>query len=183
MSVPNSADAWQTPQIREAMAKLEEAEVSLDRKIVEAKQVGQQVPQTGLSKQDIEQIEEHARSKGAPKELRELQARIDKGDLSWSDIAAGRFLDDPQVQSALAGGVEGMRQAYTMIQEGHDLDEIIDPGGPPVPIDTTPAQDDAQEDQESPTTQAADEAPKAPQRKDEPPPDEDEDYYGGSIMR
>lgn len=127
-------DRWATPRIREAMAKLEEAEVGLDQQIADAKQLQRQIPSSGLSQQDIEQIEQHARGKDAPKELRELQARIDRGELSWGNIAAGEALDDPQVRKALAGGVAGMRQAYAMIQEGHDLDDIIDAGGPPVQI-------------------------------------------------
>jgi hypothetical protein len=125
-------DSLQTPQIQEALARLEEAEVNLDRAIVAAKQVEQQVPKTRLSEEDIRLIEEHAHSGDAPRELRELQERIDNGELSWEDIANGRHLDDPQVQGALSTGVDGMHQAYTAIVEGQDLDEIIE-GGPPAP--------------------------------------------------
>lgn len=128
MSTP---DAFMTPQIREALAKLEEAEVNLDTAIVAAKQVEQQTPKTRLSEEDIQQIEEHARGTDAPRELRELQERIDAGELSWEDIAQGRHMDDPRVQGALSTGVEGMHQAYTAIQEGQSLDEIIE-AGPPV---------------------------------------------------
>ncbi|MBK1786884.1 hypothetical protein [Prauserella cavernicola] len=155
-------DWWQTPQIREAMAKLEEAEVGLDQTIADAKQMERQLPQTGLSQQDVEQIEAHARSKDAPRELRELQERVDRGDLSWNDIAAGRFMDDPQVRSALENGVEGMRQAYSMIQEGHELDDIIEPGGPPIATDAPPREP-------------------RPSRPGGDP--EDDDYFGGSIMK
>lgn len=169
MTDPN---AWQTPQLREAMARLEEAEVGLDQTIANAKEMSRQLPASGLSPEDVQQIEEHARSKDAPRELRELQERIDRGDLSWNDIAAGRFLDDPQVRGALEGGVEGMRQAYTMIQEGHDLDEIIDPSGPSF--------------SEGPSTSTPSAPPSPPPRPrpsrggDDP---DDDDYFGGSIMR
>ncbi len=125
-------DSFMTPQIQEALAKLEEAEVNLDHAIVAAKQVEQQTPKTRLSEEDIRLIEEHARSADAPRELRELQERIDAGDLSWEDIAQGRHLDDPRVQGALSTGVEGMQQAYTAIEEGQPLDEIIE-AGPPAP--------------------------------------------------
>lgn len=129
MSTP---DAWRTPQMQEALAQLEEAEVNLDRAIVNAKQVEQQVPKSQLSQEDIRLIEEHARSGEAPRQLRELQERIDRGDLSWQDIASGRHLNDPEVRAALDPGVTGMRQAYAAIQEGQELDEIIE-GGPPSP--------------------------------------------------
>jgi hypothetical protein len=128
MTTPGS---WQSPHITEALARLEEAEVALDHAIVAAKQVEQETPKTRLSEEDIALIEEHARSAEAPRELRELQERIDNGDLSWEDIASGRHLNDPEVQAALSPGVEGMQQAYTAIQEGQDLDEIIEAGPPP----------------------------------------------------
>jgi hypothetical protein len=121
--------------MQEALAQLEEAEVNLDRAVLNAKQVEQQVPKTQLSQEDIRRIEEHARSNEAPRQLRELQERIDRGDLSWQDIASGHHLDDPKVRAALDPGVTGMRQAYAAIQEGQELDEIIE-SGPPSPPPT-----------------------------------------------
>jgi hypothetical protein len=159
-------DLSRDPRIAAAMAQLEQAELGLDRSISNAKQLEAKLPKSGLSQQDIEQITEHARSKDAPKELRELQARIDKGDLSWNDIAAGRFLDDPQVRKALEGGVEGMRQAYLMIQEGHALDDIIEPGGPSSSI----------------TSKSDAASPSTPQSTGEES-DLDDDYFGGSMLR
>lgn len=125
-------DAWRTPQMQEALARLEEAEVALDRAVVNAKQLEQQIPKTRLSEENIRLIEEHARSGAAPRQLRELQDRIDRGELSWEDIASGRLMDDPSVRAALDPGVTGMRQAYAAIQEGQELDEIIG-SGPPSP--------------------------------------------------
>jgi hypothetical protein len=144
MTVPG----WgQTPDISEALAKLEDAELALDRAILAAKQVEQQVPKTQLSEEDIRQIEEHARGADAPRELRELQRRIDAGELSWEDIASGRHQDDPTVQAALSPAVDGMHQAYTMIQEGQDLDEIIE--SPPA-VRQTDARDDTDDDDDDP---------------------------------
>jgi hypothetical protein len=136
-----------SPDIGEALAKLEDAELALDRAILDAKQVEQQVPKTQLSEEDIQQIEEHARSAEAPRELRELQQRIDAGELSWQDIASGHHQGDPSVQAALSPGVDGMRQAYTMIQEGQDLDEII---ASPPPVRQTDARDDTGDDDDDP---------------------------------
>ncbi|OQO90003.1 hypothetical protein B1813_19435 [Saccharomonospora piscinae] len=141
-----STDPTNNPRIAEAMAKLEQAEAGLDRSISQARRLQSRMPKSGLSREDIEQIAQHARSKDAPKELRELQARIDSGEVSWNDIAEGRFLDDPQVRRALEGGVEGMRQAYVMINEGHELDEIIEPGGPPSTPDRPADRDDRDDD-------------------------------------
>lgn len=155
-----TADSWQTPEIREALARLEDAEVGLDRAIVAAKQVSRQIPASRLSEEDIRQIEEYARGGEAPRALRELQRRIDDGDLSWEDIAGGRHLDDPQVRAALATGVGGMRRAYTAIQEGEDVDDIIETG------DTAPPPPSSDDD---------DEGGYESQRRREP--DDDEDSY------
>lgn len=156
-------DPWRSnPVVAEGLAKLERAEVELDQKVLEAKQMQRQMPRGGLSQEDIQQIEEHARSKDAPKELRELQKRVDRGDLSWRDIGEGRFLDDPGVRAALSGSVEGMRQAYTMIEEGQDIDDIVDLGGPPAPVSPS----DSEEDTE-------------PRRRDGDFPDDE--YFGRSI--
>src|SRR5690242_4950383 len=126
-------DPRQDPRIRDAHARLEDAEVGLDQAIVAAKQVEREVPKTNLSEEDIELIEEHARSAAAPRELRELQQRIDDGELSWNDIATGRHMSDPEVQAALNPGVAGLQQAYSAIQEGQELDEIVSNGPPPPP--------------------------------------------------
>ncbi|GAA2992124.1 hypothetical protein [Actinokineospora diospyrosa] len=120
------------PRIAEALAQLEAAEVGLDEAIVAAKEVERTVPVTTLSEEDLRLLEAHARGDDAPRSLRELQERIDEGELSWTDLSEGRHLDDPAVQSALDPGVKGMRQAYTAIEEGQPLDEIIE-AGPPVP--------------------------------------------------
>ncbi|MGH3517149.1 MAG: hypothetical protein ACRDQ7_06960 [Haloechinothrix sp.] len=125
----------------------------LDRAIAQAKTVERQVPKTSLSERDIQQIEEHAKSKDAPKALRELQKRIDDGELSWEDIGRGGHLDDPKVRAALATGVEGMKSAYTLIKEGQDLDDIVDAGAP----SPSPSSERAEDDRD------------------------DDDYFGGSI--
>ncbi|OZM70880.1 hypothetical protein CFN78_23365 [Amycolatopsis antarctica] len=124
----NSPDSWKTPQIREAEAKLDGAMADLDRRIAKADQVRQSVPATKLSADEIRQIQEFARGKDAPRELRELQRRIDNDELSWSDIADGRHLDDPAVRAALSTSTPGMQRAYTLIQEGEHLDDIVESG-------------------------------------------------------
>lgn len=149
-------DPRQNPLIQEALAKLAEAEAGLDQAIAEAKTVERQVPKTSLSPEDIQKIEEFAHSKDAPKELRELQKRVDEGELTWGQIGSGEHLDDPKVRAALSTGVEGMKAAYTLIQEGQDLDDIVEAGSPAPP---TPAPDDAADDRD------------------------DDEYYGGTVFR
>ncbi|WP_018681711.1 hypothetical protein [Actinokineospora enzanensis] len=131
-------DLSRDPRIAEALADLEAAEVGLDEAIVAAQQVERTVPATSLSQEDLALLEQHARADSAPPALRALQERIDRGELTWSDLAAGRHMDDPEVQSALAPGVRGMRQAYAAIEDGQSLDDIIDEGPPPPPRAPTP---------------------------------------------
>lgn len=84
----------------------------------------------GLSEQDLAEIERFAKSPGAPKELKDLQRRVDSGEMSWADVAAGRALNDEGVQKALAVGVPDLQRAYRAIEEGQDIDDIIASGNP-----------------------------------------------------
>ncbi len=86
----------------------------------------------GVTEQDLAAIERYARSGNAPKEFKELQQRIDSGEFSWQDVAAGRVMDEG-VQKALATGVPDLQRAYTAIQEGQDIDDIIESGNPSRP--------------------------------------------------
>lgn len=96
-----------------------------------ARQAGQvQLRSRGMSEQDLAEVERFARSANAPKEYKDLQRRVDSGELSWQDVAAGRALNDEGVQKALAAGVPDLQRAYQAIQEGQDMDDIIESGQP-----------------------------------------------------
>lgn len=81
-----------------------------------------------LSPADIAEIEKFARSKDAPNALKDLQRKVDSGDLSWRDIASGRAVNDPEVQRAMQTSMPSLKRAYTAIKEGQDLDEIVAAG-------------------------------------------------------
>ncbi len=84
----------------------------------------------GLSEQDLAEIERFAKTPGAPKELKDLQRRVESGEMSWADVAAGRAVNDEGVQKALAVGVPDLQRAYRAIEEGQDIDDIIASGNP-----------------------------------------------------
>ncbi|MCR3746852.1 hypothetical protein [Lentzea californiensis] len=84
----------------------------------------------GLSEQDLREIERFAKSPGAPKELKDLQRRVDAGEMTWADVASGRAVHDEGVQKALAVGVPDLQRAYQAIEEGQDIDDIITSGNP-----------------------------------------------------
>jgi hypothetical protein len=121
-------DPMQNPEIRAAMAQLEAAEAGLNEAIAQAEVVEQRTNRPGLSDRDIERIEEYARSSDAPKAMRDLQQKVDDGDLTWRDIASPRHFNDAEVREAFSSSATEMGRAYAMIQEGLEIDDIIDAG-------------------------------------------------------
>ncbi|OLR90720.1 hypothetical protein [Actinokineospora bangkokensis] len=124
-------DDWKTLRIRAAEAELDLALATLDTTIAEADARVAALPETTVTDRDIEQIAAHHRAPGATPAERALQARIDAGELSWRDILSGRSAAEPGVREALEAGVPQLRQAYTLLQEGHPLTEVIAAGIPP----------------------------------------------------
>lgn len=129
-------------------ARLQTLIADFDATTERAEQTGREVAQfqprsRGVTEQDLAEIERYARSGNAPKEFKDLQQRIDSGEFSWKDIAAGRVMDDG-VQKALATGVPDLQRAYTAIQEGQDIDDIIESGNPAAR--PRPRRDDDDED-------------------------------------
>lgn len=100
----------------------------------------------GLSEQDLAEIERFAKSPGAPKELKDLQQRVDAGEMSWADVASGRAVNDEGVQKALAVGVPDLQRAYRAIEEGQDIDDIIASGNPAAQPPARSRRDDDDED-------------------------------------
>lgn len=81
-----------------------------------------------LSPADIKEIEKFARSNAAPNALKDLQRKVDSGEMSWRDIASGKAVNDPDVQRAMRGSMPSLKRAYTAIKEGQNLDEIVAAG-------------------------------------------------------
>jgi hypothetical protein len=99
------ADAWRNPRVRHALARVEQADADLEAAVHRSRQVEQDVRESPRFPQRLRDVEDYARSRAAPRALRDLQQRIDNGELSWHGIAAGNHLDDPQVRAALAAGI------------------------------------------------------------------------------
>jgi len=91
------ADVW---QIRVARAEAE-----LEAAVRRSRQAEQRVRDDPRFGQTLRDIEDYARSRAAPRVLRDLQRRIDRGELSWRAIAAGEHLDDPHLRAVLAAGI------------------------------------------------------------------------------
>ncbi|SDH67671.1 hypothetical protein SAMN05192558_113210 [Actinokineospora alba] len=121
-------DDWKSVRLREAEASLDVALATLDATLASVEKQFADKPQDGLSDEDIKAISEHARGADAPQALRDLQARIDAGELTWRDITSGRAAGEPGVREALESGLPQLRQAYALLEEGHSVDEVIEAG-------------------------------------------------------
>lgn len=123
-------------RLDELVAEVDARLAGVDEAVSEANRL--RTRSSGLSEQDLAAIERHAESPRAPRQLKELVARIKEGELSWDDIASGRALDDEGVQAAMAASLPDLARAHQEIREGHDPEEIIgtddrdDEGGGPV---------------------------------------------------
>ncbi|WP_188989830.1 hypothetical protein [Saccharopolyspora thermophila] len=148
------------PQLRELVEQLDAALDGANRIADEASRLAEQFREkpSELSDEELAEVEQFARGDQAAPELRELQRRIDAGELTWQDIRSGQALDDPGVVQALSAGLPDAQAAYTMLREGHDVDAVI----------AARADDAPREDQPSP-------------RATEPDWD-DSDGYGGGWM-
>lgn len=125
-------------------ALIDDADTKMAGAVQTAQQAAQYQPRSrGVSEQDLAAIERYARSGNAPREFKDLQQRIDSGEFSWKDIAAGRVMDEG-VQKALATGVPDLQRAYTAIQEGQDIEDVIASGNPVA--QRPPRRDDDDED-------------------------------------
>ena len=113
-------------RLQALMAEVDSKVENVDKVATAASRI--QPRSKGMSEQDFAEFERFAKSAKAPKELKDLQQRVERGDFSWQDVAAGR-VDDPSVQQGLAAGIPDLRRAYTAIQEGEDVDDIISAGG------------------------------------------------------
>ena len=125
-------------------ALIDDTDAKMAGAVQTAQQAAQYQPRSrGVSEQDLAAIERYARSGNAPREFKDLQQRIDSGEFSWKDIAAGRVMDEG-VQKALATGVPDLQRAYTAIQEGQDIEDVIASGNPVA--QRPPRRDDDDED-------------------------------------
>ena len=116
-----------------ARQQLQAWQQDLDARGARLEQVAQQAARVqtrggDLSPADIAEIEKFARSKDAPNALKDLQRKVDSGELSWRDISSGRAVNDPEVQRAMQTSMPSLKRAYTAITEGQNLDEIIAAG-------------------------------------------------------
>lgn len=136
-----SDESWKTQQLRDAEALFEEALVNADRLMAQADEMNASLPEAKLSQEQTDRIEQLVRSGEAPEQIAELQRRIDDGELSWDDVSEGSALHDEGVQRAFAAGVPTMQHVKELVDEGHEVGDIIDAD----PNRSAPVRDDDDE--------------------------------------
>jgi hypothetical protein len=104
---------------------LDAAVSGLNDRVQQADEPSKSLPDNALSSQDIERVESQARDPQSCNQLRELQRRVDKRELSWREIISGQHWDDPGVQAALATTTPALRRGYELIAEGASEREIL----------------------------------------------------------
>jgi hypothetical protein len=107
------------------------ADTAFEAAVRESERAERELRESPDFQRRLDGIEQHARSRAAPRELRALQRRIDNGELSWYGIATGKHLDDPDVRAALAAGLtepfpeyedDGDRRGYAFTHFDPDAD-------------------------------------------------------------
>ena len=97
--------AWQTPAVQQALAEVARADATFEAAVRQSQDAERELRQSPDFQRRLDDVEDYARGRAAPRALRDLQRRIDNGELSWRAIAAGRHADDPDVRAALAAGI------------------------------------------------------------------------------
>lgn len=126
MSHPITDDSWKTPQLRAAEADLRAAVEHGRQALARARQFRAQIRPSRVSDEDIRQLDQAAHAPDAPRELRELAERIDRGELSWRQIVDGEAIDDPGVRAAFEGQLDRLAQVYRKFEEGYSLEDVLE---------------------------------------------------------
>lgn len=129
MTSPVDSDSWKTPEIREAEAQLQAAVQRGNKVAEEARQLAAQIRPSRISDADLRQVERAARAADAPPEMRALAEKVDRGELTWRQIADGQAMEDPAVKAAASLNLERMSEVYRQFEEGMTLEQVLEAQG------------------------------------------------------
>ena len=121
-----SEDAWKTPAIREA-------EAALDRSVSKSRQLLKELEKIKLppvedpaTPERIAALKAGASRPDAPAHLRLIKRKVDAGELSWEDVAAGRAFADPEVRSLAMGQLGDAQEMYQELRDGATPEEVLE---------------------------------------------------------
>ncbi|WP_134730342.1 hypothetical protein [Amycolatopsis nivea] len=140
MSYPVTADdSWKTPELREA-------EAALDRTVRKSQQLLKDLEKIKLrplpktdTPERIEAIKRAASRPDAPAQLRLIKRKVDAGEYSWEDVAAGRAFADPEVRALADEKLSEAKDILEELEEGQSPEEILEArtGGAGNPLSDT----------------------------------------------
>ncbi len=128
-----SEDAWKTPAIREA-------EAALDRSVSKSRQLLKDLEKIKLppapdpaTPERIAALRAAASRPDAPAHLRLIKRKVDAGELTWEDVAAGRAFADPEVRQLAMGQLTETKEMYQELRDGATPEEVLEArtGGTP----------------------------------------------------
>ncbi|MGV9297197.1 hypothetical protein [Amycolatopsis sp. NPDC003676] len=140
MSQPVTADdSWKTPELREA-------EAALDRTVRKSQQLLKDLEKIKLrplpktdTPERIEAIKKAASRPDAPAQLRLVKRKVDAGEFTWEDVAAGRAFADPEVRALADEKLSEAKDILEELEEGQSPEEILEArtGGAGNPLSDT----------------------------------------------
>lgn len=140
MSYPVTADdSWKTPELREA-------EAALDRTVRKSQQLLKDLEKIKLrplpktdTPERIEAIKRAASRPDAPAQLRLVKRKVEAGEFSWEDVAAGRAFADPEVRALADEKLSEAKDILEELQEGQSPEEVLEArtGGAGNPLSDT----------------------------------------------
>jgi hypothetical protein len=119
-------NSWLPQSVRDADAALDEAANRSNEMLKELDKLN--ISSSGpppVSDEDIQRVEREAKSAKATPEMRELQKKVDAGEVSWRDILEGRAFDNPAVRAALQSNLTQLRDVYQEFEQGYTLDDVM----------------------------------------------------------
>lgn len=121
-----SEDAWKTPAIREAEAALDRSVSKSQQLLKELEKIKLPPAENPATPERIAALKAAASRPDAPAHLRLIKRKVDAGELSWEDVAAGRAFADPEVRALAMGQLGDAQEMYQELRAGATPEEILE---------------------------------------------------------
>jgi len=121
-----SEDAWKTPAIREAEAALDRSVSKSQQLLKELEKIKLPPAENPATPERIAALKAAASRPDAPAHLRLIKRKVDAGELSWEDVAAGRAFADPEVRALAMGQLGDAQEMYQELRDGATPDEVLE---------------------------------------------------------
>src|SRR6266496_3903073 len=121
-----SEDAWKTPAIREAEAALDRSVSKSQQLLKELEKIKLPPVENPATPERIAALKAAASRPDAPAHLRLIKRKVDAGELSWEDVAAGRAFADPEVRALAMAQLGDAKEMYQELRDGATPDDVLE---------------------------------------------------------